>query len=156
MVKLHLGCGKKKFRGYINIDNVGTPDVWADITALPYGLETAEEILAIHVFEHIFPHLAEATLKHWYGILKPGGKLIMEMPDLKKVIAFFGMKDAPASHTMFALYGGEQTGRIEDVHKWCWTYSVLEPALTAIGFKCEEKPALFHIPERDFRIEATK
>lgn len=157
VVKLHLGCGTKKFREYINIDSTGSPDVFADITALPYSENYADEILAVHVFEHIFPQKSVEVLRHWHKILKPGGKLVMEMPDLKKVLEFF--KD-PKSHpalTMFALYGGEQTGRIEDVHKWCWTFDTLKPLLEQAGFKeVVEKHASYHIPARDFRVEGTK
>lgn len=156
LVKLHLGCGKRKFRGYLNVDTVGTPDLVCDITALPHEPETISEILAVHVFEHIFPWKAEEALSHWYSLLVPDGKLILEMPDLRKVLEFFKNDKAPLSHTLFALYGGEATGRIEDIHKWAWSYSSLEPLLTKVGFKCEEKPAQYHVQERDFRIEGVK
>lgn len=159
VARLHLGCGNKILRGYVNIDSHGQPDIRADITNLK-GLvkpSSVEEILAIHVFEHIFVFKAEETLKYWYSLLKPGGKLILEMPDLVKVIGFFKLENPPPSHTMLALYGGEMTGRVEDVHKWCWTYKTIEPILKSVGFsKVEEKPAMYHVPERDFRVEAVK
>ena len=157
VARLHLGCGNKRFRGYQNIDVDGTPDLVCDITALPHAPETIEEILAVHVFEHLFPWKSEAILKHWYEKLKPGGKLILEMPDLKKVLEFFKLENPPPSHTMFALYGGEKSERAEDTHKWCWSFAQLEPLLKTVGFtEVVEKPAVYHVPERDFRVEATK
>ncbi len=157
MVRLHLGCGSKKFRDYINIDGRGSPDVTCDITALPYGEGYADEILAVHVFEHFFPWHAERILKHWYRILKPGGRLVLEMPDLRKVLGFFTKENPPLHCTMFALYGGEQSERIEDLHKWCWTFQTIEPLLKNAGFtEIVEKTTRYHVPDRDFRVEATK
>ncbi len=156
VVRLHLGCGEKKFRGYVNIDTDNS-DLDCDVTKLPYEANSVDEIVGIHMLEHLFPHVAVEALKHWYGILKPGGKLILEMPDLKKVLEFFKDPKSSPQLTMQALYGGEMTGRIEDVHKFCWTFDTLEPHLKAAGFsEVVEKPALYHIPIRDFRVEATK
>ena len=157
MVRLHLGCGDKRFRGYVNVDSVGEPDVKCDITALPFPAGCAEEIIAVHVFEHLFPWKALDILKHWHGILKPGGKLILEMPDLRRVLEYLKDPEAPLAYTMYALYGGEQTGRLEDVHKWCWTFDTLKPALEAAGFRnVVEGRAHYHVQKRDFRIEGTK
>jgi predicted SAM-dependent methyltransferase len=156
VVRLHIGCGGKRFRGYINID-AHSGDLQCDVTRLPYSENTADEIIGIHLLEHLFPHQAIEALKHWCGILKPGGKLILEMPDLKKILEFFKDPKASPQLTIQALYGGELTGRIEDIHKFCWTFETLEPHLKAAGFtKVEEKHALYHMPVRDFRVEAVK
>lgn len=156
MVRLHLGCGNKRFRDYVNIDNTGTPDLLCDITALPYGEGTVDEILVIHTFEHLFPWEAPKILGHWYKLLKPGGKLVMEMPDLKKVLKAFTLEKPPLAYTMYALYGGEQTGRVEDVHKWCWTYDTIAPIMKEVGYATTEKPAMYHVWDRDFIVEGVK
>ncbi len=157
VVRLHLGCGSKILRGWVNVDNRGEPDLNADITDLPYLENSVEEIMAIHVFEHLYPWKVEEILKGWRKILKPGGKLILEMPDLKKVLKHFQDPKAHPSLTMLALYGGEATDRIEELHKWCWDMEQIEPMLKQAGFtKVEEKPPQYHIPIRDFRVEATK
>ena len=156
VVRLHIGCGEKRFRGYTNIDAYGG-DVQGDVTKLSYAENSVDEIIGVHMFEHLYPHVAVEALKHWYGILKPGGKLILEMPDLKKILEFFKDPKSSPQLTMQALYGGEHTGRIEDVHKFCWTFETIEPHLKAAGFsKIEERPALYHIPIRDFRVESQK
>ena len=157
LVRLHLGCGKRKYRGYVNIDSGGSPDLVCDITALPFKPETVSEILAVHVFEHLFPWKVEAVLTHWYSLLVPGGKLIMEMPDLNKVLEHFKNPKMPVAMTMCALYGGDQSERIEDLHKWAWNFVSLEPLIKKAGFtSVVEKLAQFHVPERDFIIEGTK
>lgn len=110
----------------------------------------------MHVFEHLWPWKVEEILARWYKILIPGGKLIMEMPDLNKILEHFKTKPLNMRMTLFALYGGEQSERIEDLHKFCWNYETLAPLLEKVGFKCEEQRARFHIPERDFIIQGTK
>ena len=89
--KLHLGCGRKYLDGYINIDGDSSVccDMVADVTALDFRPETVDEILAIHVFEHIHPIKATHTLTHWWRLLKPGGALILEMPSLTKILRNF-------------------------------------------------------------------
>ena len=125
--------------------------------SLPYEANSVDEIIAIHVYEHIVPWKVEETTQHWFNILKPGAKLILEMPDLVKVLGFFKQEKPPLSHTMYALYGGEPMGRVEDLHKWCWTFKTIEPLLKKVGFtEIVEKTAQYHFPERDFRVEATK
>lgn len=157
MVRLHLGCGKKKYRGYINVDSFGNPDQYHDITALPYGENYADEILLVHVFEHIFPWKVLDVLKHWHRILKPGGRLIMEMPDLVKVLQNFAAEKPHPALTFQALYGGERSERIEDLHKWCWTFESVKPVLEQAGYReIVQKPCLYHVPLRDFRVEAVK
>jgi predicted SAM-dependent methyltransferase len=155
VVRLHLGCGDKILRGYRNIDSFGNPDEYGDITKLQY--RNIEEILAVHVFEHFFPWKVAEILKGWRECLKDGGKLILEMPDLKKILKHFQAEEISLTLTMFALYGGEKSERLEDLHKWAWTYETIKPVLEEAGFKdVVEKPALYHWPTRDFRVEATK
>lgn len=56
-MKLHLGCGNRKLKGYINLDSskeVKPDKVWnLEKTPLPFNENAFEEIIAEHVFEHI-------------------------------------------------------------------------------------------------------
>lgn len=157
MVRLHLGCGEKRLRGYINVDSNGNPDVYANCAALQYPSDSADEIMAIHLFEHFFPDEALDILKRWHSILKPGGKLILEMPDLQKVLEFFKAEEISLTHTMFALYGRVSRKDLSEVHKWAWTFRTIEPLLKEAGYRqIAEKPAMYHYRDRDFRVEAVK
>lgn len=49
---------------------------------LPYKYSSVSEILAVQVFEHFGPNEAKQVLKHWQQLLKPGGKLIIDVPDI--------------------------------------------------------------------------
>ncbi|MFA5953759.1 MAG: methyltransferase domain-containing protein [Candidatus Pacearchaeota archaeon] len=56
-MKLNLGCGLDKKKGYLNIDSskdVNPDKVWnLEKTPLPFKENSVDEIIAEHVFEHI-------------------------------------------------------------------------------------------------------
>lgn len=161
VVRLHLGAGKRYFRGYVNIDVQGDRlDKKGDIRKLDYPDESVDEILAVHVFEHFWADEVEGILKEWNRVLKPGGKLILEMPDLKKVLKLFEDPKSPVNLTYGALYGGYIFGSegktVEDLHKWIWTFDTLSVLAEKAGFECQEEVAQYHVPQRDFRIVCVK
>ncbi|MBE0534077.1 MAG: glycosyltransferase [Phycisphaerae bacterium] len=90
-LRLHLGCGKWRFDGYVNIDYPLTAhtvvkhlgaDFHADITQLNFPDQSVDEIRLHHVFEHFNRVTALAMLIRWGRWLKPGGTLRIETPDL--------------------------------------------------------------------------
>ncbi len=90
--RLHIGCGAKPLPGWINIDCVAqTPEVITDIdpAALPYPESSIDAVLAEHVFEHL-SFADEALVWHEMArVLRPGGTLIVEVPDFEWVCATF-------------------------------------------------------------------
>lgn len=55
------------------------PDIVADATQLPFPPVALDFIIASHVLEHMpFPL---AALRHWYDALRPGGVLLLKIPD---------------------------------------------------------------------------
>lgn len=93
-MKLHLGCGQRYLQGYVNIDfppalhsvqKTGVADIYSDILALHYPPETVEEVRLHHVFEHFPRPVACAMLASWHSWLVPGGKIHIEVPDLRRM-----------------------------------------------------------------------
>lgn len=82
-LKLHLGCGNNRLKGYINIDLYTTSDLRLDITDLRYFDDNSvNEIFMNAVFEHLYNFQQLPALKEWWRVLKPGGKLIINsIPD---------------------------------------------------------------------------
>lgn len=156
-MKLHLGCGKKKWPGFVNIDLKGS-DLDCDITALPLADEVATEIHAIHVCEHFFRHELAEVLTEWKRVLSPSGTLTVELPCWDKVHRLIAA-GAPENLTRWALYGEPRThlDGYPALHKWCWSIEEFRAVLMFVGFRniCNETP-LFHQPIRDMRFAATK
>jgi len=90
-MKLHLGCGSKIKDGYVNIDKyVHLPGVQQfDILDLPCADESVEEILSEHLVEHICFKEEEVFWRECFRVLKPGGKLITETPDMEWLCSQF-------------------------------------------------------------------
>lgn len=89
IVRLNLGCEDKILEIYVNVDvaseRVGKlPDVVCDVRKLDnFSDNFADETLAVHVVEHFWRWEVVKTLKEWVRVLKPGGKMILECPNLK-------------------------------------------------------------------------
>lgn len=93
--RVHLGCGEKYLKGYINIDlppsnhtvmqNV-RPDVCADIRHIHFRPESVAVIRSHHVLEHFDRPTALAMLIEWYYWLQEGGIVVIETPDLTRAI----------------------------------------------------------------------
>ena len=97
-VRLHFGCGANILPGWINIDTnprPGSPCVAMDIACLPYDDGTVDEILAEHILEHL-DFAAEAEVwTEMARVLRPGGRLTLEVPDFEWVCrSFVAAEDA--------------------------------------------------------------
>lgn len=151
-MKLHLGCGKRHFDGYLNCD-LRDSDMDMDIRKLPFPDDSADEIIAIHVCEHFYRHEIASVLNEWRRVLNTSGTLIVELPCLDRVLGHF-MAGSPVNMTMWPLYGDPSTHKDGEpsLHKWCWSKNEFMSLLESVGFKeiTEEKPH-FHQPSRDMR-----
>lgn len=83
-MKLELGCGAKPTDGYVHHDQWQHDDYVdvvhnLDLLPWPWADESAEEILAIDVMEHLRLEVHEWMAECW-RILRPGGKLTVRLP----------------------------------------------------------------------------
>lgn len=157
-MRLHLGCGKKILQGYINMDAT-CGDVQGDIRDLSaYQDNSVEEILAVHVWEHLWVQGVISVAREWLRVLIPGGKLILEMPSREKVFYLIRSGVDANNLTLWAMFGDPNTIRTEqDLHKWLWSSYEVRGVLQAAGFK--ETFVLepeYHVKIRDMRVEAIK
>jgi len=80
-MKLHLGCGHDKRKGYINCDisKEVKPDRVVNLEQkLPFKTNSVDEILANHVFEHVNNFIP--LMHELYRICKPGAKIYIKTP----------------------------------------------------------------------------
>jgi Methyltransferase domain len=82
--RIEIGSGNRPQPGYIHVDtNRTAPHVefFAQAWDLPFADDWADELLSIHVLEHVPPRLLDATLAEWYRVLRPGGVLRVHVPN---------------------------------------------------------------------------
>ncbi len=104
-VRLHVGSGDKSWPLFINVDAHGDPDVVADVRTMPFVASYADEIQAIHVVEHIPRLSVDNMLLDWHRILKPGGKLVIEVPCLNKIAKMIVDGQTNMSLTIMGIFG---------------------------------------------------
>ncbi|AAZ58445.1 hypothetical protein PMN2A_0954 [Prochlorococcus marinus str. NATL2A] len=86
-LKLNLGCGEKRFPGYINVDKYGSPDIKHDLESFPWPWETnsVSEIVLIHVLEHLGKdvEIYFGIFKEMYRICNHGAKIKIIVPHFR-------------------------------------------------------------------------
>lgn len=164
-IKLNMGCGGVILEGYINIDKIHkNADVLSDVFDLQVDEESVDEIAALHLLEHINPYKVPELIIMWKNMLKPGGKLVLEMPNLEAMCKEFEeASDEKRSELTLCIYGANNCsgeGRIEDIdtpHLWGYYPSLVVRVLGDAGFKniiaSDEQSTR---PGINFRVEATK
>lgn len=170
-LRLNLGCGDKLLPGYVNVDTVDeragrVPDVQCDIRSLPvFEDNSADEILAVHVVEHFWRWEVVDLLKEWVRVLKPGGKMVLECPNLLSACQELLKdpdKNASASsagqRTMWVFYGDPAWKDPLMTHRWGYTPRSLAEVMFQAGLtKLRQEPAQFKLREpRDMRIVGEK
>lgn len=87
-MKLHLGCGRIVYNGWVNIDITNKKaDMLDDMSKLSsFKAETIDEIYSSHAIEHIHPFEFRLALKRWYELLKPGGRITLRTPNEENIV----------------------------------------------------------------------
>lgn len=163
-IKLNLGCGKKVLDGYINIDIVSSPkaarepEILCDLRKLTLEDDYADEAIAIHVIEHFYVWEVCDVLIEWRRVLKPGGLLVIECPDILKSARNL-LDRTPPQESIWGIYGDPLECNEYMSHKWGWTPETLTLYLQQAGFgKIREADPQWHGKRklRDMRLEAIK
>lgn len=89
---LHLGCGSTRIEGLVNADafDDSARDLALDAISLTgFDDDSVDLIETHHLFEHFTFQEGRTALCEWRRVLRPGGILMMTMPDLDRVIALW-------------------------------------------------------------------
>lgn len=86
MKRLNIGGGDVRYSSCINLELELHPDVDADVygditKGLDFPDEEFDEVLMIHVIEHIERKYHDRVLDEIWRILKPDGRLVLGFPD---------------------------------------------------------------------------
>lgn len=140
-MKLNFGCGLDKRKDFINIDIRGEvkPDLVWDLGKIPYPYENSaiDEIIAKDILEH-FPFKAiESLLKEWYRLLKKGGKIYIQAPDLEYIAKEVILnRKYSCKEISFWIYGEQDYPT--NFHKTGFTIPTLKFLLEEVGFIVEK------------------
>lgn len=170
-IKLNLGCGDKILDGFINVDVVQDragkkPDIISNLNDLSiFQNDYADEIMAIHVVEHFWRWEIEDVLKEWVRVLKPGGCMILECPNLISACHEFlknpdvnSMGGPEGQRSMWVFYGDPAWRDPFMMHRWGYTPNSLATLMHHCGLvNLKQEPAQFKLREpRDMRITGIK
>ncbi len=166
-IHLNIACGAKIWPGFVNIDFPGNwskikPDVECDVRKLTLPDDYADTAYAIHILEHFYRWETMDVLAEWIRVLKPGGKLVVELPCLDRIFLYFKScmeekKPINEQMTMWALYGDPGYNDPAMVHRWCFSAAELIELFCEAGFKdVRVSQPQYHHPARDMRVTGFK
>lgn len=138
-MKLNIGCGKTYKEGFINIDayDQTVADKIMPANNLKFPSNSVDKIESLQLIEHLGLFNAIYALSEWFRVLKPGGDLLIETPNLEKSFKKFINGDLETRKNVLSwIYGVESEGMI---HKFCFPEELLEDQLKKIGFTNIEK-----------------
>ncbi len=130
-------------------------DLYADVRNLPFEENSVDEIRSYQLFEHFTFKEGEELLEHWKKVLKPNGRLFIDIPDLKETISGYYASRSNLDRKWFRrlLYGSQkdQWG----VHKGMYSVDDMTELLAKHGFKfISVGPNIHEYPA--FSIEGVK
>ncbi len=155
-MKLHLGCGKIRFDGYVNIDRRLTiaTDLIGDVCALPFANGSLQQIESYHLVEHIARPAVASVLAHWFDLLAPNGQLVMELPDFDAaVVRYLGGAD----EALNSIFGLQRF--VGDAHFFGYNEARISRLCTEAGFsdvRIESATDYHTTIETCLRVVATK
>jgi hypothetical protein len=140
--RVHLGCGDRYLRGYLNVDlapaqgtaaGTSRPDLESDVTKVSCPADTLAEIRLHHLFEHFERAQALALLLRWYGWLRPGGLIQIETPDFEGCIDGFSERSiSDQSLILRHIFGSQEAPWA--LHRDGWSASRFRYVLGELGF----------------------
>lgn len=137
-MKLHIG-GTKRAEGWSTLDIMPGPEVdfvgnCRDLSQFADG--SLATIYASHVLEHVdYMKGWAATLREWFRALKPGGTLMVSVPDLEILCRLFVHPESKAQdrfNIMRMMFGGQINEH--DFHYGGFFWEAMGSALHEIGF----------------------
>jgi ubiquinone/menaquinone biosynthesis C-methylase UbiE len=112
-LRVELGSGGYPSPGYLHIDiKRASPELHyvAPVWDLPFRDGSVDELLAIHVLEHVPPGRLVATLREWRRVLRPGGFATIHVPDGRALARAFLERPAPERWAIGSAIVGSDGG----------------------------------------------
>ncbi|MEA5114151.1 MAG: methyltransferase domain-containing protein [Geobacteraceae bacterium] len=133
-MKLNIGCGHKYLDGYLNVDAGidSLADVRMDALDLQFASSTVDSIVASQLIEHLGFFKSRYFLAECFRVLRPGGMLRLETPDIERTFEVFLAGGRVAREAALQwVYGAESTGMH---HVFCFPIELLREITAETGF----------------------
>ncbi len=123
---LNVGSGQRRFETtpevrWINIDKISRPgmepDLVCDGASIPRADNSADYFVLHHVAEHFGCGEAHGLIKEAHRVLKPGGSLLVFVPDMRLLAERWLSGEMDTQLYMTNVYGAYM-GDEADRHKW--------------------------------------
>lgn len=131
----------------INSDDSGLrplADITADIRECARELEqyldpqSVGEMRCCHTLEHLDCLEVLPTLKYWRSFLRPGGQLLIVVPDIGVLAAEYVDGEIPFEVLAAVAHGDtpgyQRTRHPNETHKWSWDLLSLKRDLEEVGY----------------------
>lgn len=138
MIGLNCGSGQRPFTSlpdegiqWINIDinPKWDPDIvanWNDLSMFSSG--SVDYVVSHHSLEHVGCGDGSGFIREAYRVLKPGGSLLVFVPDMKALAKRWldgGLTDQIYMTNVYGAYMGDEADR----HRWGYTSDSLQETL---------------------------
>ncbi len=140
---------------WFNVDCVSrppdqVPDIVCDVgkEALPLDTGSVDCVVLHHLLEHFGCGEANALVSECMRVLKPGGRLIVSVPDIFMLARGWMRGKIDTQIYMTNLYGAYQ-GEEGDRHKWGYTAPSLRKYLGKWGAVCQWSESVGSPPGAD-------
>ena len=149
IIKLNLGAGEQRYKGYIGVDVRKTPacDIQHDLLEpLPLPDGCVSHIFCSHTLEHLPLSRAPVIVRDWHRVLTKGGLLWGYVPDGQTACALWlealtNEDEHATKRLMDIILGGYATDPLaprEQSHCALYTDFILKGVLLAAGFQAVE------------------
>jgi predicted SAM-dependent methyltransferase len=155
LVRLDIGSGQSHGNdGWIGIDPFSpNADLRCFMWDLPHDDNTVDEIYSSHALEHVEKKLVLPTLKEWYRVIKPGGKVTLRVPDLEWCCNWF-LAHQTTGWDMDVIFGNQ--AHKGEFHKTGFTKDILKYYVIQAGFTITKYAEISTHSQKTLSVELTK
>jgi len=150
-IRLNIGCGNMILKDWINVDlHNPKADIKGDARKMPFEDNYADYLWASHVIEHLHFYDGQTAIKEWKRVLKPGGTIAIETPNLIELCKYFLESNEITRIDLYNAFfsSGWEPGQ---AHLFLYTPTQLGWTMKEIGFKNIRQTYAFRYIGQEFR-----
>lgn len=154
MIRLDIGSGTAPLPGYQTVDPfMANADYQCNMWELPFDMDTVDEIYSSHALEHVPRKRVIPTLLEWKRVLKPGGTIVLRVPDLEWCCMHW-LSHQNTGWDMMVIFGNQN--HPGEFHQTGFSEKILKMDFFTVGLKITKFERLWTHEQQTLSIEATK